>query len=192
MSSGCSTVILSFLSWLGDAALLAAFALACLLSVMIATWWGELAGIRPHRDKSGLGGFAAIYLVGGMRWVLLVPAVVGGDAGPWFAACWARLLAHVLLGLTSVWLFGRGVALVQRDRLVPTWIGVLGAVLLPAPALWLGASCVWSTNQNAAAIATALLLLLHALGFRNRWRARFRIDPPPPPSDVFDTDRGGR
>jgi hypothetical protein len=128
-------VIASFLTWLGDAAMLATFAVAVLLSLMIATWWGELAGIRPHRDKSGLGGFAAIYLLLAMRWLLLAPLVFVG-ASPFVAWPWI-LLGHTLLGV----------------------LGLLG---------------------------------LHAWGFWQRRRERFRPDPAPAPSEVVDTDRGGR
>ncbi len=189
-SSGYSSVLTTFLSWLADAALLAAFGASNMLSLMIAAWWGELAGIRPHRDKSGLGGFAAIYLFFGMRWALLAPLVVCATV-EWLPGHWSiRLLVHLLLGFVSVRLFGRGIAMVQQDRVVPWWLGCLGAVLLPAPALWLGCEVVVPKDHAAPQIAMAVLLLLHALCFWRRRRELFRPEPPPPPSEVVDTDRG--
>lgn len=183
-------MIASFLTWLGDAAMLATFAVAALLSLMIATWWGELAGIRPHRDKSGLGGFAAIYLLLAMRWLLLAPLVFVG-ASPFVAWPWI-LLGHTLLGIASVLLFGRGLALVQQDRFVPLWLGLLGALVLPAPALWFGADVVRFACFDAPLVPVLGLLGLHAWGFWQRRRERFRPDPAPAPSEVVDTDRGGR
>lgn len=183
-------MIASFLTWLGDAALLAVFGVAALLSLMIATWWGELAGIRPHRDKSGLGGFAAIYLFFVMRWLLLAPLVVIG-ANAFVAWPWS-LLAHALLGVASVQLFGRGLALVQQDRFVPLWLGLLGALLVPAPALWLGADVARFACFDAPLLPVLGLLGLHAWGFWHRRRERFRPEPAPVPSEVVDTDRGGR
>lgn len=183
-------MIASVLTWLGDAGLLATFGVAALLSLMIATWWGELAGIRPHRDKSGLGGFAAIYLFFVMRWLLLAPLVVIG-ASPFAAWPWS-LLAHALLGIASVQLFGRGIAYVQKDRVVPLWLGLLGALLVPAPALWLGADVVRFACFDVPLIAVGVLVLLQAWGFWQKRRELFRPEPAPAPSEVVDTDRGGR
>ena len=167
-------MIASALTWLGDAALLATFGVAALLSLMIATWWGELAGIRPHRDKSGLGGFAAIYLFFVMRWLLLAPLVVIG-ARPFVAWPWS-LLAHALLGVASVQL----------------WLGLLGALLVPAPALWLGADVVRFACFDVPMIPVGVLVLLQAWGFWKNRRERFRPEPAPAPSEVVDNDRGGR
>jgi len=178
------------LTWLGDAALLAMFGVAALLSLMIATWWGELAGIRPHRDKSGLGGFAAIYLFFVMRWLLLAPLVVTG-ANAFVAWPWS-LLAHALLGVASVQLFGRGIEHVQQDRVVPLWLGLVGALVLPAPALWLGADIVRLPCFAAPLVPVAALMLLQAWGFWQKRRELFHPEPEPAPSEVVDTDRGGR
>ena len=183
-------MIASFLTWLGAATRLAVFGVAVLRSLRTATWWGELAGIRPHRDKSGLGGFAAIYLFFAMRWLLLAPLVFVA-ASPYVAWPWI-LLGHTLLGIASVQLFGRGLVYVRQDRYVPLWLGLLGALVLPAPALWLGADFVRFACFDAPLVPVAVLLLLHAWGFWQRRRERFRPDPAPAPSEVVDTDRGGR
>lgn len=180
----------SILTWLGDAVQLGVYGLAVLVSLMIASWWGELAGIRPGRDKSGLGGFAAIYLFFVIRWLAFAPMIVQGGserlpgAWPWW------LLAHLLLGLASIRLFERGLAYVQQDRVVPLWLGLSGAVLLPAPAIWLGAEALAWACVGGPGFATAVLLVLHAWAFWQRRRELHRPDPPPPPSDVVDTDRG--
>jgi len=185
-------MLATFLDWLGHGGLLAAFAAAALLSLMIATWWGEMAGIRPHRDKSGLGGFAFLYLFFGLRWLLLAPLVVVGAAEmlPGSTLWW--LLGHALLGFAGTRLFERGLAIVREDRVVPLWIGLTGALLVPAPALLLGCHVVAFACFQQPLVAWPVLLALHTWGFWQRRRELFRPEPPPPPSEVVDTDRGGR
>lgn len=185
-------MLTSFLSWLGSAGSLLAFAVAALLSLAIATFWGELAAIRPHRDKSGLGGFAAIYVFCGLRWLLLAPLVVSGAHAMLPGCAWYWLLGHLLLGIFSMWLFERGLRIVRQDRVVPLWLGFTGAVLLPGPAAWLGSEVVALPTFASPRIVTGLLLSLQAFAFWRRRRELFRPDPPPAPSEVVDTDRGGR
>lgn len=185
-------MLANLLEWLGHGGLLAAFAAAALLSLMIATWWGELAGIRPHRDKSGLGGFAFLYLFFGLRWLLLAPLVVVGAAErlPGSTLWW--LLGHALLGFVGTRLFERGIAIVRQDRFVPLWIGLAGALLVPAPALLLASHVVGFACFLDPLLTCPLLLGLHAIGFWQRRHGMLRPEPPPPPSEVVDTDRGGR
>jgi hypothetical protein len=144
-------------------------AFVVLLSLHSACAWGELCGIRPGRDKSGLGGFAAIYLLTGMRW-LGVALVLFAVARP--AERWPLLAGHLALGWLAIWLFHRGLRLVEHDRFAPLALGVLGGVVLPLPALTLA---VARTNFEgpeeptiALALVTGSLLLLHAACFRNR------------------------
>lgn len=140
-----------------------------LLSMMIAAWWGELAGIRPGRDKSGLGGFAAIYLFLPLRWLglaILMPS-------------WAWLGVHTALGALSAFGFARGVQRVQNDREVPVLLGLLGA-LLAVPALWVDFTNVHSlpTTGRTSLLAGTALLALHSVLYLRRRRDLRRVRPP--------------
>jgi hypothetical protein len=123
-----------------------------LLCLMIAAWWGELAGIRPGRDKSGLGGFAAIYIFLSLRWLGLAILLPN----------WSWLLVHTTLGVVSVLGFGRGVERVQRDQVVPVLLGLLGA-WLPVPVLLVAFSRVHGmpiTGVIGLLVGVGLLALL--------------------------------
>lgn len=184
-------MLASILTWLADLVQLGVYGLAVLVSLMIASWWGELAGIPPGRDKSGLGGFAMIYPFFAVRWLALAPLVVLGantrlpGSWPWW------LLLHGGLGVASVRLFERGIAYVRQDREVPLWLGVSGALLLPAPAIWLATEAVaWACVGDPKLVAAALLAL-HGWPFWLRRRELHRVRPAsPPPSEIVDTDRG--
>lgn len=149
----------------------AALAFVLLFSCQSAAGWGELCGIRPGRDKSGLGGFAALYLFFLIRWLGLAVALWAtahvGEIG-WL------LLGHALVGAAAVWLFGRGLQRVQQDRFAPAWFGWLAGVVLPVPALALAVTRGngrWLDALTPALwIAAAALLALHALCFHQRRR----------------------
>jgi hypothetical protein len=140
--------------------LLLAFAL--LFSAQIAAGWGELAGIRPGRDKSGLGGFAALFVLFLGRWLVLAGALLAvahvGE-GRWLLA------AHAGLGGASVLLFQHGLARVQGDRTLPNVLAVLGGVVLPAPACTFAlqrANAAWLGDGDATLAATgAAVVALH-------------------------------
>lgn len=124
-----------------------------LFSAQIASGWGELCGIRPGRDKSGLGGFAAMYVLFVIRWTALaLGLVVFGNDGE-------RLLllgGHTALGLASVVLFEHGCKRVRNDRMVPNALGVLGGVLVPTPAVALVAArgnSIWAGDSHGALAA---------------------------------------
>jgi hypothetical protein len=144
-------------------------AFTLLFSVQIAAGWGELCGIRPGRDKSGLGGFVAIYLFLLLRWLVLA-GCIAGFATP--DERWWLLGGHAVLGIASVRLFGQGLERVQKDRTVPDLLGVAGSTLLPVPAwtfvvhrvnvAWLGDSGV------AIATVAAALGGLHLVLYRQR------------------------
>ena len=166
----------TFVPWLGDAVQLAAVGCTLLLSLMVATWWGELAGIAPGRNKSGLGGFAFIYLFFGTRWLLgagllLMQPVAANVPGGRLVA----LLAHLLLGVASVRLFERGLARVQRDERVPLWLGIVGSTLLPLPLLAVVSVGCQHACFGAPWLATTVVAGLHLWGF---WQRRLGMRGP--------------
>ena len=139
-----------------------------LLSVMIATWWGELAGIPPGQDKSGLGGFAAIYLFLPVRWLglaLLLPS-------------WSWLAAHAVLGALSAFGFERGVERVQQDRELPAALGLLGA-LLPVPVFAVEFAAVHQLSMTGpvALLGTLAIAGLHAAPCLHRRSSMRRVRP---------------
>jgi hypothetical protein len=145
---------------LGDGWLL----MILLLSLMIAAWWGELTGIRPGRDKSGLGGFAAVYLFLPMRWLGLSILLPG----------WSWLAAHLGLGVLSVVGFERGLELVRTDRVVAAGLGYIGA-LLPVPAMLAAIARVHDFPiTGPTGLVTGLGIAgAHTIPFL-RWRAKLR------------------
>ncbi|MCU0866808.1 MAG: hypothetical protein MUC36_23735 [Planctomycetes bacterium] len=146
-----------------------------LLSLMIAAWWGELAGIRPGRDKSGLGGFAAIYMFLPLRWLglaILLPS-------------WTWIGVHAALGALSAFGFERGLLRVQHDREVPMLLGLLGACL-PVPAWSIAFLAVHdlATTGRAGLLTGLMLIGLHALTFLLRRGDLRRVRPLPPPEPI--------
>ena len=143
-------------------------AVALMFSLFAAFCWGELCGIRPGRDKSGLGGFVAIYMFFIIRW-LGVALASWATARP--GEVWWLLAAHTLLGVLSVHAFGHGLERVQHDRWAPPWLGMLAGAVLPAPALALSLLRVNSEHGDSLAIiaaVTAVLAALHALCVHRR------------------------
>jgi len=133
-------------------------ALTLLISLQIAAGWGELGGIRPGGDKSGLGGFTMLLIFFLFRWIALaIGLVVTASEGEW----WQLLAAHGVLGWISVTLFQRGVTKVQRDGTVGNLVGILGSTLLPAPA-WLLAlqrtNAEWLGGSAQAVLAAGVVL----------------------------------
>jgi hypothetical protein len=110
------------------------FAFAGLCSVYIAFAWGELCGIRPGGDKSGLGGFAFVLLFALLRGVALAIGllVVARDGESWWL-----LLVHLGLGVLAWRCFEREVRRVQADRWPSLSVGLFAGVLLPLPVLTL-------------------------------------------------------
>jgi hypothetical protein len=146
-------------------------AFTLLLSAQIAAGWGELAGIRPGRDKSGLGGFVAIFVLFAVRWLALAGvllAVVRPGETAWL------LGAHVALGVVSLLLFQHGLGHVEKDRMAPNALAVLGGVLVPVPACTLALHRVnsgWLGGGTATLAALGVALLaLHAACYRARRR----------------------
>lgn len=144
-------------------------AFVVLLGMHGACAWGELCGIRPGRDKSGLGGFAAVFLLTGMRWlgVALILGVTTGAGERWWL-----LAAHLALGALAAFSFDRCLRRVQHDRPAPAAIGVFAGVLLPMPALTLAIARANLGSEADSAIAFGLvagaLLLLHGICFHRR------------------------
>jgi hypothetical protein len=172
--------------------LLALVANACLagivlVSVMLASWWGELAGIAPGFDKTSLSGLMAFPLFMGVRWIAI--AVLLGIIA-WRATLgflpegrWARLGVvlgvHGVLGLVS-WTGFEAIARgLQNDDFGPQrWALPLG-VLLPLPAL---ALLAWGINREflerhtrTAVLLGAALVLVHLLPYRARLQDMQRV-----------------
>src|SRR5262245_8259029 len=105
------------LSLLVDGVLL----LGLVVSFILATRWGELCGIEPHRDKSGLGGFFAVSLFLPLRWACTCVGLAWGlwnGTLPFFAQTssglpWTVLGAHAAIGVAVVLLFQHGLKRVQ-------------------------------------------------------------------------------
>lgn len=170
----------TLITLLTDAALL----IGVFVSVIIATFHGELCGIEPGRDKSGLGGFAFGYLLMSIRWPLVAIGLLvghGHDAIPLVAAdwpWWSLLLGHGALGALAAFAFGRGVDHVHADRRLPAPVGAFLGVLLPLPALWaaiVGTNASWLGGPIAPAVVAMLLLAVHGLPFRARLRDMRRM-----------------
>ena len=143
-----------------------------LLSLMIAAWWGELAGIRPGRDKSGLGGFAAVYLFLPMRWLGLAILLPN----------WSWLGVHAALGALSAFGFERGLQRVQHDRQVPVLLGLAGACLAaPTWSVALLSVHDLSTTGRAGLLSGLVVLGLHALTYWSRRGDLGRVRPAPQP-----------
>ena len=144
-------------------------AFTLLFSVQIAAGWGELCGIRPGRDKSGLGGFAMLLMFFLVRWLALALCLAALSAG---AERWWLLAGHGGLGWVSVTMFNRGVARVQADGTVGHFAGVVGSTLIPAPACTLAlqrANVAWLGDSPAAlAAVAAIVVLLHFACYRQR------------------------
>lgn len=156
----------------------AALVFGIFVSVSIAAFHGELCGIEPGRDKSGLGGFAFAYLFLMLRWPLVAAGLLvghGRGAIPFVPAdwpWWSLLSVHAALGALAAVAFGRGVDRVHVDRRLPAAFGAFFGVLLPMPALWaavVGTNAAWLGNSPFALAAVAsLLLAIHGLPFRSR------------------------
>jgi hypothetical protein len=147
-------------------------ALTLLVSVQIAAGWGELCGIRPGRDKSGLGGFTMLFALFGCRWVVLAVCLL--CVAPTGARVWT-LVGHTVLGFVSARIFSRGVDRVHEDGTVANAIGLLGSTLIPAPAWTLavhGANANWLGDSPASFVAVGVVVaLLHALPHELRRRS---------------------
>ena len=147
-------------------------ALTLLISVQIAAGWGELCGIEPGRDKSGLGGFTMLFVLFGFRWLALAICLL--CVPPAGERLWT-LAAHGALGGASARLFTRGVDRVQRDGRVSNAIGLVGSTLIPVPA-WAfavhGVNTDWLGGSTVALVATgAVIALLHAAMHEQRRRS---------------------
>lgn len=159
------------MSWLVTIAVDLVLAFAFLFSLSMAGAWGELCGIRPGGDKSGLGGFAMALMLAVIRWLALAVALaVVARPGE---RIWL-LLAHAALGAFASFVFSRQVDVVHRDGVVPAWRGVAVGVLLPLPAFALPLVRLHHEAPHDAPLALAAtaggLAVLHGLIFHQRRR----------------------
>lgn len=166
-------------------------------SIYVATAWGEMAGHLPGGDKSGLGGFAMVFILMGIRWLALAAVLAAGVMRGGFEALidggrgrqsLVVLGAHVLLGIGSAWLFNTLANGLTADRAAPRAATVLGAVVLPLPALLAGAYAIqrdWVTRHGRLATLLAVAIIaLHAFLYRDRLRDMERARAPRPPAEA--------
>ncbi len=157
-----------------------ALAFGLLISLMTASFWGEMAGIAPGGDKSGLGGLAWVLLFMAIRWtamlVALAAAVSTGAFEPFAASRWGQyglvLGLHLALGLASLSGFNWISNGLTRDEMGPQRLSWLFGVVLPLPAFlaagW-GLHSGWMARHPRLTAALLLgLVALHALPFRQR------------------------
>ena len=147
-------------------------AMTLLISVQISAGWGELCGIRPGRDKSGLGGFAMMFMLFGIRWAVLAVCLL--YVPPSGARVWT-LVGHTALGFASAKIFSRGVDRVRQDGTVGNALGLGASTLIPAPA-WAfavhGVNAAWLGDSMLALVATGVVIaLLHAAVHEQRRRS---------------------
>lgn len=150
---------------------------ALLLSILLASWWGELSGIAPGFDKTSLAGLMAFPLFMAMRWgalALVLASAVARGAFPVLGGRWGQggivLGLHAALGVASLLGFGAvSDGLEQDDFGVQRWAPLLG-VVLPLPALLVAG---WGLNRDMVqrhfkvALALAVgVVVLHAWAFR--------------------------
>lgn len=149
-------------------------AVTLLVSLQIAAGWGELCGIRPGGDKSGLGGFAMLFLLFGCRWLVLAACLV--YAPPCGERAWT-IAAHAILGVVSARLFSRGVDRVQRDGTVANTVGLVCSTLIPAPAWALavhGVNASWLAGPYVLPACAVAVALPHAALHEQRRRSMLR------------------
>jgi hypothetical protein len=151
-------------------------------AIICASAWGEMAGVQPGGDKSGLGGFAMLLMFMAMRWLGVAVLLWGGvmrDAFDFLpGGRWSQfgilLAAHLALGGLCYWGFTAITNGLQVDNMAPqrwTWVvGLLIPVTVLALAAWAVNREFFSRNQP---VALALLLALVLLqGFTYRSKAR--------------------
>lgn len=153
-------------------------ALTLLISIQIAAGWGELCGIRPGGDKSGLGGFTMLLLFFVFRWAALAICLL--CVPPAGERLWT-LVAHGALGVASYRLFSRGVDRVHADGTMQNTVGLLGSTLIPAPA-WAfavhGVNAEWLGHGPFALAAVGIVIaLLHAAVHEQRRRSMLASRP---------------
>ena len=160
-------------------------------SIYVATAWGEMAGHFPGGDKSGLGGFAMVFILMGVRWLALAAVLaagvmrggfetlVDGGRGRQFLVVFG---AHLLVGILSAWLFNTLANGLTADRAAPRTLTFLGAVALPLPALLAGAYAIqrdWVTRHGRlAAVLAVAIVALHVYLYRDRLRDMERSRAP--------------
>lgn len=151
-----------------------------LISLMTASFWGEMAGIARGGDKSGLGGLAWVLLFMAIRWtamlVALAAAVSTGAFEPFVATRWGQyglvLGLHLALGLVSMYGFNWISDGLTRDEMGPQRLSWVFGVVLPLPAFlaagW-GLYSGWLARHPRLTAALLLgLVALHLLPFRHR------------------------
>lgn len=151
----------------------AAVLVGALMSIQLAHAWGEMAGIAPGGDKSGLGGLFVVLVLGSIRWLAVAIALACGISNRAFdtlvaghGAQFAILLgAHLLLGLASYLGFTWVANGLTRDHMGPQRFSWLFGVMLPLPTLLLAAWSLYPArverHPRLALLLAAALVLAH-------------------------------
>lgn len=159
------------MQWLATIAIDLGLLFTLLISLQITAGWAELCSIRPGGDKSGLGGFAMLFVLFGVRWFALALALL----------CLATddervvvLMVHAAIGALSAFVFNQGVAAVTRDRVVPDAVGLFGGMIVPTPAFGLAfdhANWDWhGESSTALAVWVGVVAIVHGLCYQaRRW-----------------------
>ncbi|MBL8753956.1 MAG: hypothetical protein JNK15_11720 [Planctomycetes bacterium] len=152
------------------------FAFALLCSLYVALAWGELCGVRPGGDKSGLGGFAFVALFALARGVALALGMLVVARDGELVWLW---LGHAAIGLLAWRVFEAQVARLQRDRWAVTLVGLFVAAVLPVPAFTLvlvRGNDRWLVGGAATMqLVAAAVAVLHAVCFWQRRRGMLRV-----------------
>ncbi len=156
-----------------------ALGFGALVSLYTAHGWGEMAGIQPGGDKSGLGGLAFLLFFQALRWLALAVALgaavwAGGFAALTPARGHQALLVlglHAALGLASYAAFNWIANGITRDQMGPQRLAWVFAVVLPLPAFLAAAWGLWQgwllRHPRLAVVLAVGVLLLHLLPFRS-------------------------
>lgn len=179
------------MSFLLTLALNGILAVGLFLSIYVATAWGEMAGHLPGGDKSGLGGFAMVFILMALRWLALAlvlsAGVMRGGFDDWVAGGRGRqflvvLGLHLAVGVLSAWVFNTLADGLTADRAAPRLVTALCAILLPLPALLAGGYAIqrdWLTRHSrVAAVLAVAIVALHAYLYRDRLRDMERSRAP--------------
>ncbi len=164
----------------GTVVLNAVLVFAIISAIICASAWGEMAGIQPGGDKSGLGGFMMLMLFMAMRWLAVAVLLWSGVLREAFDFLpgdrWAQagivLGLHLALGLACYAGFTAITSGLQTDTMAPQrWTWLFG-LLIPVPVLALAG---WAVNRSflqrhpsVGAVLLAGFLLLQILPYRSR------------------------
>jgi hypothetical protein len=156
-----------------------AFLVGLLMSLQTAHAWGEMAGIAPGGDKTGLGGLFAVLVLLGIEWLAVAAAlacgVLKGGFDGWFSARGMQVAVllggHLTLGAFCFFGFNWIAEGLTLDQMGPQRLCWLFGVLLPLPALLAALAGLHPnglTRHPRIALVVALAVVLaHAAIFQH-------------------------